>query len=614
MGRAQDRAQHRPVPRRARHGAGRHRPGHGPPHRPLQVGQVHDRATRCTSAPRWPAGSTSCRRPLSAYGDPLGEAFQLRDDVLGSFGDSARHRQAGRRRPPRGQADADAGHRRRPGRRRPDGHRAARPGRRPRPHRRRGRRAAGAAREQRRPSARSRRTIQTLTERAVDAIDAAPIAGEARPRSSRWPTTWPPASTDRAPASTDRAIRPNSAAPTSRRRPGDRTYHHGGDPESRARGGAAGPGAGRRGEPARRGRRWSSTSAPSIEKVLGYTPSEYLALEPLELDAPGRPGHARAQLARPAVDEPGRPLDRRGPGAPPRRHLPLVRDSSRSTSSTTPTSAAWSAAFSDITDRRGGDDGPTTGASRTWSRPARRHRVDRRRRHHHLDLRLAVHEMLGREADDMIGRPAWDFIHPDDVDAAVERLAQRARPHRLGQPDRRARRRTPTARGSSVEIAGGSIRDANGGIGRADHQHPRHPLAQRRPRRAAHQRAAVPHPGPVVAHRHLPRHRRRGPRLRQRPVERDHRRLGRGRHGHGLGEDDPPRRRPTCRARPAARCPWAAGPSPSSSASCGPTATSAGCRCRAVRCTDGRRHAHRQRRHARRHHRAATRPSASGSG
>ncbi len=29
------------------------------------------------------------RAPLTAYGDPLGEAFQLRDDVLGSFGDSA---------------------------------------------------------------------------------------------------------------------------------------------------------------------------------------------------------------------------------------------------------------------------------------------------------------------------------------------------------------------------------------------------------------------------------------------------------------------------------------------------------------------------------------------
>ena len=28
--------------------------------------------------------------PLSAYGDPLGEAFQLRDDLLGAFGDAAR--------------------------------------------------------------------------------------------------------------------------------------------------------------------------------------------------------------------------------------------------------------------------------------------------------------------------------------------------------------------------------------------------------------------------------------------------------------------------------------------------------------------------------------------
>ena len=35
---------------------------------------------------------------------PLGEAFQLRDDVLGVFGDPGRDRQAGRRRPARGQA------------------------------------------------------------------------------------------------------------------------------------------------------------------------------------------------------------------------------------------------------------------------------------------------------------------------------------------------------------------------------------------------------------------------------------------------------------------------------------------------------------------------------
>ena len=49
---------------------------------------------------------------LSAYGLPLGDAFQMRDDVIGTFGDTADHRQAGRRRPARGQADAVAGARR----------------------------------------------------------------------------------------------------------------------------------------------------------------------------------------------------------------------------------------------------------------------------------------------------------------------------------------------------------------------------------------------------------------------------------------------------------------------------------------------------------------------
>ena len=52
---------------------------------------------------------------LSAYGLPLGDAFQMRDDVMGAFGDAAHDRQAGRRRPPRGQADAAARARRRRG-------------------------------------------------------------------------------------------------------------------------------------------------------------------------------------------------------------------------------------------------------------------------------------------------------------------------------------------------------------------------------------------------------------------------------------------------------------------------------------------------------------------
>jgi geranylgeranyl diphosphate synthase type I len=36
------------------------------------------------------AGGRELVAPLSGYGAPLGEAFQLRDDVLGAFGDAAR--------------------------------------------------------------------------------------------------------------------------------------------------------------------------------------------------------------------------------------------------------------------------------------------------------------------------------------------------------------------------------------------------------------------------------------------------------------------------------------------------------------------------------------------
>jgi geranylgeranyl diphosphate synthase type I len=56
---------------------------------------------------------------LSAYGLPLGDAFQMRDDVMGAFGDAERHRQAGRWRPARGQAHPAAGAGRRAGDARP---------------------------------------------------------------------------------------------------------------------------------------------------------------------------------------------------------------------------------------------------------------------------------------------------------------------------------------------------------------------------------------------------------------------------------------------------------------------------------------------------------------
>ena len=44
---------------------------------------------RCSWARRWPAPARPVPAVYSAYGLPLGEAFQLRDDVLGVFGDPA---------------------------------------------------------------------------------------------------------------------------------------------------------------------------------------------------------------------------------------------------------------------------------------------------------------------------------------------------------------------------------------------------------------------------------------------------------------------------------------------------------------------------------------------
>ena len=88
VARAAHRAQRRAVPRHRRHRARPDQPGRRRAHRPLQVGQVHGRAA---AAPRRRA-RWSVRRAapaLSAYGLPLGDAFQLRDDMLGAFGESA---------------------------------------------------------------------------------------------------------------------------------------------------------------------------------------------------------------------------------------------------------------------------------------------------------------------------------------------------------------------------------------------------------------------------------------------------------------------------------------------------------------------------------------------
>ena len=70
-----------PEPTRTPHGV--------PEGDPVQDRQVHRRAPPADR--RALAGAASgCARAISAYGLPLGEAFQLRDDLLGLFGDPER--------------------------------------------------------------------------------------------------------------------------------------------------------------------------------------------------------------------------------------------------------------------------------------------------------------------------------------------------------------------------------------------------------------------------------------------------------------------------------------------------------------------------------------------
>ena len=83
------RGDRRAVPRRVRAGPRARRRRHRDDRAALQVRQVLHRAARCTSGPRWPGRRPAQLEELSRFGLPLGEAFQLRDDLLGVYGDPA---------------------------------------------------------------------------------------------------------------------------------------------------------------------------------------------------------------------------------------------------------------------------------------------------------------------------------------------------------------------------------------------------------------------------------------------------------------------------------------------------------------------------------------------
>ena len=78
----------RPVPRRARAGRGRRvrgaRAAASPGSRPPPTRS----SGRCTWAPRWPAPDEDTVDAVRTFGTDIGVAFQLRDDLLGVFGDT----------------------------------------------------------------------------------------------------------------------------------------------------------------------------------------------------------------------------------------------------------------------------------------------------------------------------------------------------------------------------------------------------------------------------------------------------------------------------------------------------------------------------------------------
>jgi diguanylate cyclase (GGDEF)-like protein/PAS domain S-box-containing protein len=78
-------------------------------------------------------------------------------------------------------------------------------------------------------------------------------------------------------------------------------------------------------------------------------------------------------------------------------------------------------------------------------------------------ISAVIEEMLGYTPDQMIGRPAWDFVHPDDVDLAIERLATAF--DDVSQVDPvTIRLRHSDDTWQAIEVAGAPVTDPDGRI------------------------------------------------------------------------------------------------------------------------------------------------------
>jgi diguanylate cyclase (GGDEF)-like protein/PAS domain S-box-containing protein len=201
----------------------------------------------------------------------------------------------------------------------------------------------------------------------------------------------------------------------------------------------------------------------SVQKVTGFTPAEYAALDPLERVHLGDRAESRQRWQQ-ALEHPGSDLSwrirSREAGGSYRWFEVAIANRLDD-----PTIAGMAMGLTDITERDAlvvADD------------PSETHFEDLLRSSPDVLGSVAtdgtvtwmsgsVVEMLGFSADQLIGRSAFDFVHPDDQATALERLATAI--DDINQVDP-ITVRVACADGSwlDVEIAGGPVLDERGSV------------------------------------------------------------------------------------------------------------------------------------------------------